>query len=243
MNGGDALAVVVLGALASLTQSLSGFGFSLLLVPPLAMVTGPKEAVVLANAMGLLVNLTGVVRLHTAVDWQLGLTLFAAAVVGMPIGYAVLAAADPATLQILIALTVIVATLLIARGARLPGRGRLLDAGAGLLSGILNTSTSMSGPPVVLYLHGQRLAPAVFRATLTALFFASGVVAVALFMAGGRFGLAEAALTGVAAPGLVAGWFGGHLLFHRLQAAQFRRLVVLVLLASSVSALLAALFR
>lgn len=243
MDGGDAVAVVVLGALASLTQSLSGFGFSLLLVPPLAMVTGPKEAVVLANAMGLLVNLTGVVRLHRAVDWRLGLTLFAAAVVGMPIGYAVLAVADPAALQVLIAVTVIVATGLIARGARVPGRGRLLDVSAGLLSGVLNTSTSMSGPPVVLYLHGQRLSPAVFRATLTALFFASGVVAVALFAAGGRFGPGEAALTGVAAPGLVAGWFGGHVVFHRLRPVQFRRLVVVVLLASAISALVTALLR
>jgi len=48
---------------------------------------------------------------------------------------------------------------------------------AGFFSGLLNTSTSMSGPPVLILLAGQGLPKDQFRRTLVSFFFVSGLVA------------------------------------------------------------------
>jgi uncharacterized membrane protein YfcA len=237
---GEELAVLVLAGLAAFTQAISGFGFSLLIVPPLAMLLGPKEAVVLGNTMGMVVNAATLARMHDAVDWGLGLRLFAAAAVGMPIGLGVLILVAPAPLQVGISLVVLASTLAMAAGVKIQRPGLTGDITAGLLSGILNTSTSMSGPPLVIYLQGRGVTPGMFRATLTAFFMASGIMAASLFLLGGRFTGQIALLTLISAPALLGGWLGGHRLFHRLTPAIFRVVVLTVLFSTALIALVAA---
>lgn len=231
------IAVCLLAAAAAFTQSLSGFGFSLLIVPPLTLILGPRDAVVAANSLGVITNAITLLRVHDHVDWRLGTTLFLAAAVGMPFGLLALVLVPRDALQVIIAVTVIVSTILIWRGWRLKMPGRAADVGVGLVSGVLNTSTSMSGPPVVLYLQGRGFDRGMFRATLTAYFLASGLVAVALFVAGRQFDPEVAGLTLVAVPFIVGGFILGHALFHRLDEERFRQIVIAVLLLSALLAL------
>ncbi|MEX0783232.1 MAG: sulfite exporter TauE/SafE family protein [Dehalococcoidia bacterium] len=242
----DALTIAMvcaLAAAAAFTQSLSGFGFSLLIVPPLALILGPRDAVVTANALGLLVNAVTLQRLHEHVDWRLGATLFAAAAAGMPVGLLVLIFVPRDALQVLIAVVVLVSTVLIWRGWRIQKTGRASDWGVGLVSGVLNTSTSMSGPPVVLYLQGQGFLRGMFRATLTAYFLAGGALATVLFLLSGQFHAETAGLTLLAAPGLLAGFVIGHTIFHRLDEARFRQIVIAVLILSACLAMVGPVLR
>ena len=71
MDWVELAAVVALAGAASFAQALSGFGFSLLIVPPLALVVGPKEAVVMANLMGMMSSSLTLTSMHDAVDWRL----------------------------------------------------------------------------------------------------------------------------------------------------------------------------
>lgn len=235
--------IVALAGAASFAQALSGFGFSLLIVPPLALVVGPKEAVVMANLMGMMSSSLTLTSMHDAVDWRLGGRLLASATVGMVGGLAVLVLVDPRALQILIALVVLLATTLIWRGIHLRAQNRGLDFAAGFISGVLNTSTSMSGPPLVLYLQNRGMTPGQFRATLNAFFLASGVIATVLFVIGGRIGSYELGAAAASTPMVALGWLGGHRLFHRLDAAQFRIVVVTVLFVSASIALVGAFFK
>ncbi len=243
MDPVEASLVIVLAGLAAFTQSLSGFGFSLFIVPPLALVVGPKDAVVLANALGTAVNLAMIARAHAHIEWRLGFTLLAGAAAGMPLGLFVLVVIDPTPLQVVIAVTVLVSTVLVWRGATLHGAGKLGDVAVGVVSGILNTSTSMSGPPVVLYLQGRGVAPESFRATLAAFFCASSLIAVVLFSVGGRFTSDIVLLAFASLPALGIGWVAGNRVYGRLDPAQFRRVVIGVLLASGVLALVTAFVR
>jgi uncharacterized membrane protein YfcA len=235
--------VCALAAAAAVTQSMSGFGFSLLIVPPLALLIGPRDAVVTANALGLLVNAATLQRLHGHVDWGLGSRLFGAAAAGMPFGLLVLVLVPRDALQVLIAITVLVSTALIWRGWRIAKIGRTTDWGVGFLSGVLNTSTSMSGPPVVLYLQGQGFQRGAFRATLTAFFLAGGALALILFAIGGQLDSGHAGLALVAAPGVFAGFLVGHRIFGRLEEARFRQIVIAVLIVSACLALIGPLLR
>lgn len=241
MDWPQVAAVVALAGMASFSQALSGFGFSLLIVPPLALVVGPKEAVVLANLMGMLSSSLTITSMHAAIDWRLGGWLFASAALGMPAGLLVLIAVEPALLQAIIALTVLIATTLIWRGLHIRAQNRPLDLAAGFLSGVLNTSTSMSGPPLVLYLQNRGLSPGQFRATLNAFFLASSLMATVLFVIGGRIGPYELGMAWAAAPLVALGWLAGHRIFERLHPAQFRNVVIVVLFISATLALIGAL--
>ncbi len=241
MEWETALAVMALAAAASLIQALSGFGFSLFIVPFLAMVIGPKETVALANLLGTAVNLTQFPGVRRAADGRMVAAMVLGCYAGMPLGLAVLLLTKPALLQAGIAVCVLVFTAVLARGWRLRGTGRRWDVGTGFVSGILNTSTSMSGPPVVLYLQGRGLSPAAFRGTTTGYFLATSAGAAAMLAFSGTL-TGEVALLALAAlPASQAGRFAGNRLFRRFDERRFRRLVFAILVVSAVSALVNAL--
>jgi hypothetical protein len=146
-------------------------------------------------------------------------------------------------LQVLIAITVLASGLLLLRGLRFHAAGRAWDAVTGVISGVLNTSTSMSGPPVVLYLQGREVSPDRFRATLTAYFLASSVVAVGLLAMAGKFTRDVGLEAAVGVPAVGVGIAAGLLVYRRVDAVLFRRLVFALLFASAGIAGLAALVR
>ena len=241
MDLAEAVAIFAFVATASATQALSGFGFSLLLVPPLALVLGPREAVVLANLLGPGMNGIMVWRLWHAVRWRTSAVLLAAAAAGMPVGLLVLLVVDARPMRVVIAVTVLVSTFALWRGFAIRGRSLAGDLAAGFTSGVLNTSKSMSGPPVVLYLQGRALPPDEFRATLAGFFLASSFVAVALFVIGGQIHARTFAQVSVAAAGLVAGYAVGAMVYRRIPVTHFRGIVMLVLVASALLSLATAL--
>ncbi len=115
--------------------------------------------------------------------------------------------------------------------SRITYRDRLLRHVAGASSGLLMGSTSMGGPPVVLYLTGRRLAKGTLRGTL-ALFFAIGnLFALASFLVAGMITgeMAVRALLLIAA--VAPGFFIGRQLASRLDNNGFRRLVLIAMIA------------
>jgi uncharacterized membrane protein YfcA len=228
-----ALGLLTIVGLAALTQAVAGFGFALLLAPPLALLIGPKETVVVSNILSTGLNLVMAARLHEHVDWRLWSRLVAGGLVGMPIGLAMLIWLDPASLKLIIAGSVIVFAVLLMRGLEVHHGGRVGDGLIGVVSGVLNTSTSMSGPPVVLYLQGQGVSPERFRGTLTAYFFVTSLIAVGLLALGGRFDRDAGLAAALAFPALALGWLIGDRIYRRVDRTVFRRLVFVILFASA----------
>lgn len=242
MDPFEAITIIVLAGLAAFVQSVSGFGFSLFLVPPLAMLIGPVQAVVVSNALGLFNNGYTIATSRGHVDRKFFVILAAASAVGMPVGLAVLRAVEAETIKIIIAIVVLVSTALIWRGFRITRQSLALDLVTGFTSGVLNTTTSMSGPPVVLYMQGKGMAPEPFRATIACFFIVTSLIAVALFALDGRVDGTTGARAAVAVPGIVTGWFFGNKVFRRLGPQRFRSIVIGVLILSAVIALATTLF-
>ncbi|MCL4240879.1 MAG: sulfite exporter TauE/SafE family protein [Dehalococcoidia bacterium] len=238
-----ALAIILLAAIAACIQALSGFGFSLFIVPFLAVIIGPKDTVVLANFLSMTVNVIQFPRLRHSIERRTASILTVGSFAGMPVGLAVLLLVNPTALKVIIAVAVIVFTLLIMRGLRIHGAGTPGDLATGFASGILNTSTSMSGPPIVLYLTGQRLSPAFFRGTINAFFLATSIGAVALLLVSGSVKPWVVGAFLLAMPAAEAGRILGNRLFDRIDEARFRRLVYAILLLSATVALASAIPR
>jgi uncharacterized protein len=227
-------------ALSSAAQAVSGFGFALIGTPLVALLVGPKEAVVGLTMIGIVLVAQLALRSRGHVERPVVLVVTAAAVLGMPFGLLVLERADDRTLTAIIAVVVIAFAILLWRGLRL-SPNRITDGVAGFVAGVLSTSTSTSGPPIVIALSGKDLTPSAFRGTISAIFLVQGSVAMLAFALGGQitsgaFGVAAAGL-----PGLILGAYVGEHGFRRLDAETFRRIVFAMLLLSGVVSLVGAL--
>jgi uncharacterized protein len=164
-----------------------------------------------------------------------------AAIVGMPLGLFVLVHADDRVLTLAIAVAVIAFSLLLWRGARLPA-GRGTDVAAGFTAGILSTSTGTSGPPIVIALSAKQLEPAVFRATISAIFLVQGSAALVAFAIGGQITRDAMSVALAGLPGVVVGSIVGERGFRRLDTPTFRRVVLGMLFLSGLVALFGALW-
>lgn len=173
IGGFTALQIVVAfgAALGSaFVRGLTGFGMAILLVPILALALPPVEAVVLTNALSLMIGATEIrtlVREAERSAWVIG----AAVVVATPFGLYLLSLTgmDIARLVIaLIAFSAFIAVLLPRRGSAVPGP--LVTGGVGVVSGLMTGYAGMPGPPVVPYYAGRDLPRSTVKASMQLIF-------------------------------------------------------------------------
>jgi uncharacterized protein len=232
------LVALVVGVAAA-AQATSGFGFSLVAVPLLAVLVGAKTGVVANDVIAIGLVLMMVLRNPHGVDRRTLIVASAAALAAMPLGLLVLTKVGEPTLAAIIGVTVLVLTAALIRGLRFPDRG-ITDAIAGLFSGALATSTGTNGPPLVIALEGKDLEPGAFRATLAATFMVQDVAAFGAFWLAGRLtaDVGRAALAGY--PTMVAGLLLGERLAARMDRRRFRVVVLAMLVASAITSILSA---
>jgi uncharacterized membrane protein YfcA len=230
-----ACAGVVAGAVL---QSATGFGFSLMAAPLLFAAVQPEPAVglllVLSAEMNVLTLATE--RRRPAPLVRDSALLLAWSAPGALAGVVVLRALSPVALQLAVTGGVL-ATLALRRfGAH---RLHLPASGAGFVAGALTTSTSTSGPPLLLYLLGRELPPLRVRDTLTVCFLGMNAIGAAALWATGTPALPDATLVAVLVPAVVAGHLVGRRAFARLAAGDRYEPVLTVILVAAVVAGLA----
>ena len=243
MDWGLIVFVVAVAVVASTAQTLVGFGFALISVPVFVTVLSVRDTVVLETLLGILSS--AIVARHAwgHVPWRTVSWMSAGSVAGMPAGLAVLLFAPQDALRFGVGLTTIVMAAALAAGVRLGASSVPRELGVGLVSGVLNTSTSMNGPPVVLYFQGIDYPTQSFRGGLAVFFVGAGTLTFAAFAATGVVTWLAVGLAAVAAPAVLAGSVAGHILLRRVDPALFRRLVFAMLIASALSAIASALAR
>lgn len=230
------LAVAIIVAFAAATQSITGFGLSLIAIPMLAILFGPKVAVVAMSCIGVPLVIWNSLRWREHILARDALITAAAGVTAMPVGLVILTRADDRVLTAVIGIAVLTMTAWLWRGLRLP-RGRTTELTAGFVSGALSTSVGTSGPPLVIAFQAIGLRPAEFRATIQVCFAVQGSVALALFWSQGLVvhDVGIAFLAG--APAAVVGALIGDRLAPRVHAGPFRTAVLCLLLLSGTLAL------
>ncbi|MFL5869214.1 MAG: sulfite exporter TauE/SafE family protein, partial [Thermoleophilaceae bacterium] len=221
-------------------QSATGFGFALILSPALLAALDPYEAVTALLALGVALNLLvlfdggrpGPVR------WRELAPVLAAAIPGLGLGAAALALLAKPVLQVIVGLVVVAAAIVQLRGRVVgtPARRRSAAA-AGLASGAMTTSISVSGPPLVLWLESRGVAPAELRATLAVCFLALNLAGCAVLVPlAGADRIASPAVLLSLLVLVVAGHLAGSRAFRRLDAERFSTMVlVLVILTGAAS--------
>ncbi len=228
-----AFAVITLAAFA---QSVSGFGFSLVAVPLLAMGVGPQPAVVAATVVSMCMNGVTAYAHRRHVDVPAARRLLLSVLLGLPLGLLALRLLPDYALVAVIAVVTLGCTVIVWRGWRISPTGWALR-GAGMLSGLLTTATATNGPPLVAALQAMRLEPRSFRATLALLFVTVSPIAVAGFVLTGLLTPLAAAMAGIGLPAAALGGWLGNRLFAGFDAGSFRKVVLSALVISSLAAL------
>ena len=228
--------------LAAGCQSLTGFGSALVAVPLLSLYLDAKLAVVISTLMSTIIVPPQLVEVRRQVRLAKVAPLAVGSVVGVPVGILILRDVDAGVLKILVAAVVILASVLFYLAPRLTlgGRNVLSALVTGALSGLLRASTSMAGPPVVLYTISHEKEIEEFRSTVLALFLFTSVLTVPGLIVADLISRDAVIATAVAVPGMALGLLVGARLRSRVEPQFFRTLVLAVLVITSIGVIVSA---
>lgn len=233
--GPAAFAVLAIGLLvAAFARGYSGFGFSALVVASGSLVTDPINVVPLAIVLEVAASILQAMGVWRQIDWKRVGLLCAGALVGNPIGIALLSYLSSGSLRVAIAVFIMSASAVLLYGWHLKRRtGNAGTALVGLVSGTANGATAIGGLPVALFFVAGRNEPAVIRANLVAFFFLTDFYAGVLLTSQGilNFDTLYAALWGL--PLLAIGLITGTRKFIGTTPDAFRRFVLILLIALS----------
>jgi uncharacterized membrane protein YfcA len=221
----------------ALVAGLSGFAFGLVAASIWLYILTPLQTATLIIAFGLIVQGFAVWKLRRALDWTKLWPFVLGAAVGVPVGVFILTWANPTHVRIGVGLLLVLYSLYaLFRPAIPPVRagGAAADAGAGFLNGVLGGITGLAGILVTIWC-GLRGWPKDQQRTVFQ------PVAVATFLMSALWIGAKGAITPdtiklflIGLPALLAGTWLGLKLFGRLDEATFRKVVLMLLLASGV---------
>jgi len=234
------LGVLAVVGCAGFVQKISGFGFGLIVVPLLSLFLSPQEGVIISTLLAMYTTAAQAWTEREHCDTAVAHRVFVGACVGMPVGLVLFVMGSANQLRLAVGVVVILAGLLLARGFTLDHASRRDEFVLGAVSGVLNTSVSTNGPPVVFLLQARGYEPHVFRGTISRVFVYSNVVSLTLFLIAGKVRHDAAVAAAAAVPVvLLMQWMGARVAPH-VQGERFRRLVLGLMFASGLSAVIAA---
>ena len=222
---------------AAVVAGLAGFAFGLVAAAVWLYILTPLQTATLIIGYGLLVQGYAVWKLRHAIGWSRIAPLLIGAAIGVPLGVLALSAADPNALRRGVGAVLVLYSLYgLLRPAKKPvtGGGAFADVSAGILNGALGGATGLAGIVATIWcqLRGwpkdqQR---AVFQPVGVATFAMSAV------WLGGQGSVSHdlIRLFALGLPVLLAGTWAGLKLYGTLDEAQFRKVVLILLLASGV---------
>lgn len=234
----DLATLPLIALLGTLIQSGLGFGFGIFFVPVAALFVAPREAVAVSLLLGTVVSAGMYLEARPRTGLQAILPLVVGALIGTPAGVLILLRADETVLRLLVAGAVFVSAL----ANLLAGKGHTHEARpdpmvrqglAGVLGGVIRGSTSMGGPPIVLYQHWIGGGAERIRGRLFAYFFWAGVPATLMIVPSGLFTPSVLRNAALALPALALGVVAGRLVRPHITEAWFGRLSMLLLAATS----------
>lgn len=221
----------------ALVAGLSGFAFGLIAASIWLYILTPLQTATLIIAFGLIVQGYAVWKLRRALDWTKLWPFVLGAAIGVPVGVSILTWANPTHVRMGVGVFLILYSLYaLFRPAIPPVRAAspAADASVGFVNGVLGGMTGLAGILVTIWcgLRGwpKDVQRTVFQPVSVAIFLMS-----ALWI-GGRGAVTPdtVKLFLLGLPALLAGTWLGLKLFGRLDEAAFRKVVLVLLLASGI---------
>jgi uncharacterized membrane protein YfcA len=234
---GSDLVFIVIILVASILQTATGFGFSIMATPFLLLLFSPQEAIQINIILSLLISISLIVKIRKDVDIHLLKRLTVGSIVGVPLGVLILLTLNVDFMKLAVSLLILLLTLLMIFHFKVkPTRSK--DFTVGGISGVLTTSIGMPGPPLLLYFTGTDAKKGEVRATTLAFYlfiYLTSLITQIIFTGTNRV-IWESSLHAV--PVVIIGLFLGQLLFSRINQRIFKLFTYSILLFTGMYLLL-----
>jgi uncharacterized protein len=220
---------------AAVVRGYSGFGFSMLAIVSLSLLLPPTEIVPSIFLLEVAASVHLLPGAWHDIHWRALQWLTVGSLVGTPFGVYVLAHAPAAPMTLALAVFVLFAAILLARGyalKSLPGPAATFTTGAA--SGLFNGSFGIGGPPVILFFFSSPAGAAAGRASMIAFFLITDVAALGWQGWSGLLSLTTVWRALVFLPALAAGVWLGNRGFRNADPVDFRRWVLRLLMLLAV---------
>lgn len=213
---------------ASILQTSTGFGFSIMATPFLLLLFEPREAIQINLILSLVISAALIMKIKKDIDMGILKRFVAGSLAGLPIGIAIFLTLDMTLLKIGVSMLILVLTVLLMLNFRINGSQKR-DLAAGGFSGAFTTSIGMPGPPLLLYFSGTDTAKEKLRGTTLAFYL--WIYAISLLIqvvfAGTSAEIWKSSAAGL--PMVVIGLFLGQILFRWINQELFRKLTYILL--------------
>jgi hypothetical protein len=201
--------------IAAVIRGFSGFGFALVGVPLLSMIMPPLSFVPIIFGMQIIAVLPGLKKTLKDAQWKQILPLLPGGFLGTWGGLQLLYRIHPEIIGFVIAIAVIFVAVFLLKGFRLGRQFTNIEiASIGVLSGLLNGSAGLPGPPVII---AQLVTPnteKMVRSNLIIFFTILALFGIASIISGGNLHKPHVYLMATSAPFLVMGTLLGIKLFQ-----------------------------
>lgn len=223
--------------LASILQTSTGFGFSIMATPLLLFLFEPAEAIQINLILALVISAVLVKTIRKDVDYGTLKRFILGSSLGLFIGITFFIWMDMNSLKLFIGIVILLLTLLLIFKVRMM-KSRTKDMIVGGISGSLTTGIGMPGPPLLLYFSGTGNSKEVVRSTTLAftLFIYFISLAAQIIFVGTSQTIWISSLWGL--PIVFIGLFIGQVLFNWINQRIFRMMTYIILVATGITLVL-----
>lgn len=232
------LILVVIVLVASLLQTSTGYGFSIVGTPFLLLLYPAHTAIQINIVLSLCLSGFMIYKIRNEVDKQLFVRLVKGSIIGLVLGLFVYLYVDIRILKITVGGLILILTVLLILKLTIR-KTRARDHFVGGISGLLTTSIGVPGPPLLLYFAGVGAKKETLRSTTLAyylfVYFVSLVMQIVFDGTNQEVWISSM----IAIPPLFVGIVLGQWLFKWINAQTFRIITYIILLFTGLYLLVA----
>ena len=225
--------------IASIIRGFNGFGFSAICISGFSFILPAIEIVPIILILEVLISIFMIPYIWNKIDWKFVIKILIGIIIGSPIGLFLLKYLSSQTTHFLVCIIIIFFSILLMKGySNQKINNSYAKVFTGLISGTLNSLTTLGGMPVALFLLVTSIQPAVIRGSLAALFFFTDIYAFILSFFGGIVDMTTIYRTIPLIIVLPIGVFIGNKFFVKSREQLYRKVVFYFLIVISVFGIL-----
>ncbi|ADU31933.1 sulfite exporter TauE/SafE family protein [Evansella cellulosilytica] len=226
---------------AGFIQGLTSFGFALFSIPILSKVIPLDVVVPIITLLCLISNAFIVYTVRRYIHFKEIWILTLASTLAVPLGVRLLIIVDISLLKIAIGVIIICVAVLMLKGVTFHvDNQKIASIPVGFLSGVLNGSLSLSGPPVALFLNNQQVEKQVFRANIATYSLILNMMTIASFSYSGMMNSEVLTYSITFIPAMIIGLIIGINMLKVVNESLFKRITLYLIIASGIWTLISA---
>lgn len=212
--------------MASLLQAITGFGLVIITAPLMMLFYDVKVTVLIMALIGWTASVVQLPFVWRDSNKKMVLYLVAGYMASQYIGLMIYTSIPNRWLKIAIVVFIVISLLLLRFSHYQFRQCPRNTVATGFLSGITAVTTSMGGPPLILYFAYSPMSQNELRGTSITFFLLSGALTLGTYFLGGVSLDVAASESRYLVPAMILGILAGQWLYPRVSPALFRRLLM-----------------